>query len=225
MTGFTSGGFAVYGELVLAAPAWHAQVHCELLRFGHGQRKAHGAVPRVICFLFNADLSVFQRDLAVARHIQIHIHAVVILRVDVAGQGRQPAHEVGGAAGAAEPWLAVVGAAAGQRVDVEEVLAVEPDAGEQAVVRHLLDDVGVARVRVEQVEAVVPERHADGGAGFSVGRVVGEVVGDGESLVLGGGPDAARDVHLAKHNVVPDLPIVSTSAWSPVRRATSATPL
>src|SRR5579864_7913599 len=52
---------------------------------------------------------------------------------------------------------------------------------------------------------MVPKRHADSGAGFAVGGVVRQVVGNGEAFIAGRRADAARDVHPAFRDILPDL--------------------
>ena len=51
---------------------------------------------------------------------------------------------------------------------------------------------------------MVPIVVADGGAGLVVGAHVGQLEGEAERLAGAGGPDAARQVELASHHVLPD---------------------
>jgi hypothetical protein len=87
---------------------------------------------------------------------------------------------------------------------VEEALAVERDAADEPVVEGALHDVDVARVAVEQEEAVVPEIVAHRGAGFAVGAHVGQFVVGAEGFAGAGGADAAGDVELLGGDVFPD---------------------
>ena len=120
---------------------------------------------------------------------------------------RPEAGEVGGAAGAVEPGLALAGVgrigAGGERVLVEEAVAGEGDAGGDAVVEGALEDVEVARLAGDPVHAAREEREPDRGAALGVGGEVVELVVALERLAAAVGADAARDEHPAPRGVLP----------------------
>ena len=68
-----------------------------------------------------------------------------------------------------EPRHAVMIAGAAERIDVEEAVAAQRNAGNQAVVDLALQHVGVFAVAAHQEQAMVPQAHADGGARLAVG--------------------------------------------------------
>ena len=96
-------------------------------------------------------------------------------------------------------------AGAAERILVEEAVAAQRHAGDQAVVGLALEHVGVLAVAAHQEQAVVPQADADGGARLAISRVVGQIVGDGEALVARRRADAAGQVHLVLRHVVPDF--------------------
>ena len=170
-----------------------------------GDGDLDGAVPGVAGLLGEGDgAAAVQLHLRGAGDEQVDVEAAALVRVDVAGNGGQEAGDVAGAAGAAEPGAALVLAGGLERVRVEERLAVERDAREEAVVERPLHHVDVAGVGVEQEQAVVPVVVADGGAGLVVGAHVGQLVVEAERLAARGGADAAGDVELAADDVLPD---------------------
>ena len=126
--------------------------------------------------------AVVELDVGGAGREEVDPDGVAALRVDVAGHRGHEAGDVAGTAGHAEPRAARVLAVRFERIRVEERLAVERDAGDQAVVERALHDVDVLGVGVEQEEAVVPEIVADGGAGFVVGGHVRQLVVAAERL-------------------------------------------
>ena len=97
-------------------------------------------------------------------HVEHRPDGVVLVGVDALADAGDVADDVVGTAGGVEPRHAVVLADAAQRVDVEEAVAGQRHAGEQAVVDLALQHVGVFAVAAHQEHAVVPQRHADGGA-------------------------------------------------------------
>ena len=99
---------------------------------------------------------------------------------------------------------ALVLAARLERVRVEEGLAVERDAGNQAVEERPLHHVDVLGVAVQQEQPVVPVVHADRGAGLVVGGQVRQLVVAAERLADARGADAAGDVELLRDGVAPD---------------------
>ena len=94
-------------------------------------------------------------------------------------------------------------AAAGQRVVVEEALAVERQAAQGIVVQRLLQDVAVAPVALEQRHAVRPEHQPDRGAGLGVGRLVGQVIVGREAFVVLRGAEPAGDIEPLAVEVAP----------------------
>ena len=100
----------------------------------------------------------------------------------------------------------MMAAAAGQRVVVEEPLAVERQAAQRAVVERQLHDVGIAAVALEQQHAMRPEDQADRGAGLGVGGLVGQIVVGGEALVVLAGAEAAGDVEALVGEIGPQPP-------------------
>ena len=55
-----------------------------------------------------------------------------------------------------------------ERVDIEEPIAAQRNAGDQAVIDLALQDVGILAVAAQQKHPVVPHRHADGGTGLGI---------------------------------------------------------
>ena len=88
-------------------------------------------------------------------------------------------------------------------VVVEELLAVQRDAADDAVIETSFEDIRVTGVRFETQHVVREEGEGDGGAGFGVGLFIREVVVEGEPFTETGGADAAMDVHSFCGDVVP----------------------
>ena len=91
-----------------------------------------------------------------------------------------------------------------ERVRIEERLAVERHAGEQAVEERALHHVDVLRIALEQEQAMVPEVHADRRAGFVVGGHVRQLVRLPERFAAARRADAAGEIELAGDEVIPD---------------------
>ncbi len=87
---------------------------------------------------------------------------------------------------------------------IEEGLAVECHARDQAVVERPLHHVDVLPIALEQEQALVPVVVADRGAGLVVGLQVRQLVGLAEALEAAGRADAAGQVQLAGNQVLPD---------------------
>ena len=147
--------------------------------------------------------------LRLAADEQVRVERALVLRVEITAQrGDQPG-EVGWTAGAGVPLRAdrqhmLVGGQpardAGmhlERIDVEETGAVQLHAGQRAVVQLKLEDVAVDGARLQREQVAGKERHGDGGTGFAVGRVAGQVIVVRERLQVHRGADVAGDVHLA----------------------------
>ncbi len=169
------------------------------------------AVPRVAGLLLERDRPPAELHSAIAADVEVDVERVVTDGVDVAGDRRDEPHDVDRAARAAEPRAALELAVvelephvAGQRVGVEELVAVERDAGEEAVVDDALEHIDVLRVAVQQEHAVVPQGQRDRGAGLVVGLEVVELVGPGVALAGAVLADAAGEVELAADDVLPD---------------------
>ena len=94
-------------------------------------------------------------------------------------------------------------ASAGQRIDVEELLAIQGHARQDPVVRHAFQHVGILGVGVQQVQPMGPEGQANGRARLAIGRVVGQFIGIAERLAGMARADAAGHIHLVMHHVVP----------------------
>ena len=115
-------------------------------------------------------------------------------RVDIGAERGDQTGDIRRAARAAMPDPAMMIAAAGQRVVVEEALAVERQAAQRIVVEGLLHHVGIAAVAFEQRHAMRPEHQADRGAGLGVCGLVGQIVVRGEPFVCSPRAKAAGDV-------------------------------
>src|SRR5262249_13331384 len=152
--------------------------------------------PGVLARLLQRHLAVLQRYRRGGAHVQHRPDPRVAVGVDPLAHPGNVTDDVRRTARAVEPRHAVMLAFAAERVDVDEAVAAQRYAGQQAVVDLALQDVGVLAVAGHEEQAVVPQGHADGGARLRVGRVVGQVVGDRETLVVGRRADAAGDIHL-----------------------------
>ena len=60
-------------------------------------------------------------------------------------------------------FVEAIADAAGKRIGIEELVAVERDAGQEAVVDHTLNHIHVLGIAVEQEHAVIPHGVADRG--------------------------------------------------------------
>src|SRR5580698_5049843 len=113
---------------------------------------------------------------------------------DVVVEAGQQPHHVGRAAGAVKPALPYTGAALVQRIYIEEALAVEPDAGQEAVVERALDEVGEPGLAGDEQHPPVPHDRGDRGAGLTVGAVGRQLERHAERLTLVPGSDPAGEV-------------------------------
>ena len=57
---------------------------------------------------------------------------------------------------------------------------------------------------MQEEQAVIPIHIPDGGASFTIGRHIGQLIVFTESLPVVGGADASRDIHFLRHHVIPD---------------------
>ena len=135
----------------------------------------------------------------------VHVHPQ---RGDKPGQ-------VGGTAGAAEPLLAldldmgaVVVLFAGLRedlqgVDIEKASAVQGHSADHAVVKCLLHHICVFPLGFCFQHPAGEKYQADGRAGFSIDRIVGEIIIKGKGFPIVGGADRPRHIHPAADDAVP----------------------
>ena len=91
-----------------------------------------------------------------------------------------------------------------QRVGIEEAVAFERDAADEAVIERTLQHIVVFRVTMKQEESVVHIHITNGGTGLAVCTHIGQFVILAEGLTVGGGTDTARDVELLRYDIVPD---------------------
>src|SRR5690606_28703217 len=91
----------------------------------------------------------------------MYLNPPPVVRREVLAERSQQAHQVRRAAGAAQPLLTFVSTPAEQRVHVEEVLAIQREAAEHAVIKLSLDDIGIAAVARDLQHAPVPEDAAN----------------------------------------------------------------
>ncbi len=83
------------------------------------------------------------------------------------------------------------------------MLAVAAEPGQRAVVERRFEDVAVFAVEIEVQHALRPEDQRHRGAGLGVGRLVGQVVVEGEAFIVRRGTEPGRHVHLGGHDVGP----------------------
>ena len=197
----------IQGELI--APGGDADGQLANARGGHG----HPSVAGVSRFDGGGH--------AVSRHIRggelVDVQGISLHTVDVVTEGGQQAVDVRGATGAAEAGHAAVGReAAGapvggkalRQVDlhgilIEELVTMQGEARENAVVKGALNDVGVLGLVVQSQHAVGKEAEGNARAGLGVGLIRGQIEGGGEGLADVGGAQTARDIHLAPCHVLP----------------------
>jgi hypothetical protein len=115
------------------------------------------------------------------------------------------------------PLVDRAGAGRSQRVRVEEALAVEGDAGEEAVVEDALEDVHVLRLAAEAEHPVVPYRPRDRGAGLGVRGEARQLAVVAEGLAVPARPEASGHVELAKTTLSQSASRARPKAGSPVR--------
>ncbi len=87
-------------------------------------------------------------------------------------------------------------------IDIEESLAIQLNAGENAVVERTLHDIGIAAVSLHFQHAVRKEHQPDGGAGLRIDGIVRKIVVKREAFPFANLPDSSRDVHLLAGDVV-----------------------
>ena len=93
----------------------------------------------------------------------------------------------------------------GQGIGIEEQVAGERDAGEDAVVEDALHDVGILAVELEALHPRIPEERGDVGAGLGIGAGVRQAVRRAIAFPAAGRADAAGDIELGPDHVGPDL--------------------
>ena len=179
--------------------------------------QGHTTVPQQISLYFEAQRAAVQRRSQLRAHIQMDVQGIRRLGKGIRGQGRNNAGDIGRAAGAAKPFLthglhmgqAAIGAAGGrvhlQRVDIEEGLAVQRHACQHGIVQSALHHIGVATIRIHLQHTPGKEGQADGGAGFGIGGIAGQIVGTAEGFAVMGAAHAAGDVHFLLHRGPPQL--------------------
>ena len=91
-----------------------------------------------------------------------------------------------------------------QRIGIEEPVPFQGHAADEAVVEGALQHVVIFGVTVQEEHPVIDIYVADGRAGLAVSAHVRELVISPEGLAAVRGPDAAGDVKLLGHDVVPD---------------------
>src|SRR5947209_11794557 len=107
-------------------------------------------------------------------HVEMHNEIRLIDGIDVLTKRCQKARKVGWTTRDPKPWLAVMGAQAGQRVFVKERLSITRDATQHAVVERTLQHIRVACVAIKLQHTVVPEDEANRRARFCIGGLVGQ---------------------------------------------------
>ena len=90
-----------------------------------------------------------------------------------------------------------------QRVDVEELRAVERDARQETVVERALDQVGEAALAGDQKQAPVPHHARDRRARLAVRAIGRQLVRIADRLAGVARSDAAGQVHLRRGHVLP----------------------
>ena len=163
------------------------------------------ALPRILGRL--NELEIGPAGLHLPRSLGEEVDVDLIARrgIEIARHRGQDAGDVRRTAGAAEPRHPLVLAERGQGVGIEEQVAGERDAGEDAVVEDALHDVGVFPVELEALHPRVPEERGDVGAGLGVGAGVRQAVWRAIALPAAGRADAAGDIELGPDHVGPDL--------------------
>ncbi len=189
-----------------AAPGRHPQGQPARLRRRGEHPQVDGAGPGVV----GGDLEVQARPGQPGPGVLVDVQGVAGFGGQVVLQRGDEAHDVRRAAGAVKPHAAPAGVvllevvlAALQRVDVEEPLALGGDGGPEAVVEHALHMVRVLRVAGGEQQSPAPLEAGDGGAGFVVGTVRGQLVPVAEALVRVPRPVAAGQVGLGGYHVIP----------------------
>ena len=91
-----------------------------------------------------------------------------------------------------------------ERIDIEERIAAERDAGKKAVVEGPLQYVDILGLPFQQKHPLVPEHAGDGGTGLGVGGFVGQGIVGAELLAPVFRPDTPGQVHLLPHHIFPD---------------------
>ena len=91
-----------------------------------------------------------------------------------------------------------------QRIGIEEPVPFQGHTADEAVVEGALQHVVILGVAVQEEHPVIDIHVADGGAGLAVGAHVRKLVVLPEGFAAVRSPDAAGDVELLGHDVVPD---------------------
>ena len=166
--------------------------------------------------LLDADVGIAQGRLDGRADEQVDINAAVIDRIDVLAEGSERARDIRRAAGNLEPRLAdgleildrcmvlAVCRPDLQRIDVEVAVARSADAAEHRVAQGALHRLVVRGIAEHGRHALAEHHQTDGRAAFAVHAVVRQIVIHGEALKQAGRADAARDIHAALRNIVPE---------------------
>ena len=174
----------VTGHRFVARPAGNTDVEDKRGLFLRRDGDGDLAVPRIARLLAQLNGVLAKGQFRGAAGEEIHESLAVARGIDVTGQFRQETGDIDGAAGSAKPRAALITRVAGERIRVEELTAVKPDAGEKAVVNGALKDIKIPGIAMEQEHALVPEGVGDGGAGLVVGGLVRQLVVCTERLMV-----------------------------------------
>ena len=149
--------------------------------------------------------------------IEVNEERVFIFAVRIGAEGRHHARHVRRAACAGIPLraggqhCAVRDGLAGnarydlKRVHIEETLAVKLHAGEHGVVERALHHIGIFAAVLVFKHLLREEHQTDGGAGLGVHGVVRQVIIDRKGFTHKRGADAARNVHAALCDALPQI--------------------
>ena len=148
--------------------------------------------------------AVIEFDLGRARHEEIDIQDISLLRVDVTRNGWHEARDISRAASHAKPRAARVLSIRFQRIRVEKALAIEGNPRQQAVIEGAFHDIDVLGVTVEEEQTLIPKSIGHRRAGFAVGAHVGQEIVRAKSLAPAERANAASDVDLFADNVLPN---------------------
>ena len=89
-----------------------------------------------------------------------------------------------------------------QGILVEKGFAIQRQTGDHAVVQGTLSGIAIAAIGCEHEHAASKKSQAKGGAGFGIGRAVGQMIGHGKGLTCRLGTNSAGDVHFLIIDVI-----------------------